>query len=76
MKIVMTPNPYRDKQFRVAEQAKNILEQEERPKPIAAPVIPFVIGAKAAKGITGLPGKISRTYLKKAANFLSSAKGE
>ena len=28
MKIVMTPNPYRDKQFRVAEQAKNILEQE------------------------------------------------
>ncbi|MBT9766562.1 MAG: glycosyltransferase family 4 protein [Anaerotignum faecicola] len=55
---------------------QNILEQEERPKPIAAPVIPFVIGAKAAKGITGLPGKISRTYLKKAANFLSSAKGE
>lgn len=28
MKIVMTPNPYRDKQFRVAEQAKEILEQE------------------------------------------------
>lgn len=28
MKIIMTPNPYRDKQFRVAEQAKNILEQE------------------------------------------------
>ena len=28
MKIVMTPNPYRDKQFRVAEQARNILEQE------------------------------------------------
>ena len=55
---------------------QNILEQEERPKPIAAPVIPFVIGAKAAKSITGLPGKISRTYLKKAANFLSSAKGE
>ena len=48
---------------------QNILEQEERPKPIAAPVIPFVIGAKAPKGITGLPGKISRTYLKKAANF-------
>lgn len=36
---------------------QNILEQEERPKPIAAPVIPFVIGAKAAKGITGCPGR-------------------
>lgn len=28
MKIVMTPNPYRDKQFKVAEQAKKILEEE------------------------------------------------
>ena len=51
---------------------QNILEQEERPKPIAAPVIPLVIGAKAAKKITRLPGHLSRTYLKKAANFLSS----
>lgn len=28
MKIVLTPNPYRDKQFRVALQAKQILEEE------------------------------------------------
>lgn len=28
MKIVMTPNPYRDKQFKVVEQAKKILESE------------------------------------------------
>ena len=28
MKVVMTPNPYRDKQFRVAEQAQSILEAE------------------------------------------------
>lgn len=28
MKVVMTPNPYRDKQFRAAEQARRILEEE------------------------------------------------
>lgn len=28
MKIVLTPNPYRDKQFKVVEQAKKILESE------------------------------------------------
>ena len=26
MKIVLTPNPYRDKQFRTVQQAKKILE--------------------------------------------------
>ena len=28
MKIILTPNPYRDKQFRIVEQAKSILENE------------------------------------------------
>ncbi len=28
MKIILTPNPYRDKQFRIVEQAKSILESE------------------------------------------------
>ena len=28
MKFILTPNPYRDKQFRVAQQAKKILEEE------------------------------------------------
>ena len=36
---------------------QNILEQEERPKPIAAPVIPFVIGASAPRALQGCPGR-------------------
>lgn len=53
---------------------QNILEQGERPKRIAAPVIPLVIGAKAAKGITRIPGRLSRSSLKRAAAFLSFSK--
>lgn len=37
-----------------------ILESGEHPKKIAAPIIPFVIGVKAAKGITRLPRRLLR----------------
>lgn len=53
---------------------QNILESGERPKRIAAPAIPLVIGVKAAKGITKLPRKLVRSSRKKAAAFLSPPK--
>ena len=53
---------------------ENILENGERPKRIAAPAIPLVIGVKAAKGITKLPYKLVRNSRKKAASFLSAPK--
>ena len=55
---------------------ENILENGERPKRIAAPAIPLVIGVKAAKGITKLPYKLVRSSRKKAASFLSASKEE
>ncbi len=55
---------------------ENILENGERPKRIAAPAIPLVIGVKAAKGITKLPYKLVSSSRKKAASFLSASKEE
>lgn len=53
---------------------QNILESGERPKRIAAPAIPLVIGVKAAKGITKLPRKLVHSSRKKAAALLSTQK--
>lgn len=53
---------------------QSILESGERPKRIAAPVIPLVIGVKAAKGITKLPYKLVRHSERKAAAWLLSHK--
>lgn len=53
---------------------QRILESGERPVRIAAPVIPLVIGAKAAKGITKIPLKLVRTSRRKAAALLSTTK--
>ncbi|MGN1230460.1 MAG: glycosyltransferase family 4 protein [Anaerotignum sp.] len=53
---------------------QNILESGERPKRIAAPAIPLVIGVKAAKGITKLPLKLVHSSRKKAAALLSPPK--
>ncbi|MBQ7758385.1 glycosyltransferase family 4 protein [Anaerotignum sp.] len=53
---------------------QRILESGERPVRIAAPAIPLVIGAKAAKGITKIPLKLVRTSRRKAAALLSTTK--
>ena len=53
---------------------RNILESGERPVRIAAPAIPLVIGAKAAKGITKIPLKLVRTSRRKAAALLFTTK--
>lgn len=37
---------------------QNILDSGERPKKVAAPALPLLLGAKAIKGITRLPGKL------------------
>lgn len=39
---------------------QNILDSGERPKRISAPIIPLVIGVKAAKGITRIPLRVAR----------------
>lgn len=46
---------------------QEILESGERPKKIAAPVIPLVLGAKAVKSITRLPRKLVSGSRKKVA---------
>lgn len=55
---------------------QSILESGERPKKIAAPMIPLVIGVKAAKGITKLPRKLIRSSRKKTAALLAPSKGK
>lgn len=53
---------------------ERILQSGERPKRIAAPAIPLVIGAKAAKGITKLPVKLVRRSLQKASAYSKTNK--
>ena len=53
---------------------QNILESGDRPKRIAAPAIPLVIGVKAARGITRIPLKLARSSRKKAASLFSLPK--
>ena len=53
---------------------QNVLSEGERPRRIAAPALPLVIGAKAIKGISKLPHKLVRHTRKKAAELHSSDK--
>ena len=53
---------------------QNILDSGERPQKIAAPIIPLVIGAKAAKNITKLPRKLVRRSHKAAAALFTASK--
>lgn len=53
----------------------DILQSGERPQKIAAPIIPLVIGVKAAKGITKLPAKLVRRSYQKTAQLLHLSSG-
>lgn len=53
---------------------QNILDSGERPKRISAPVIPLVIGAKAAKGITRIPLKVARRSHKMVNHLFAAQK--
>ncbi len=53
---------------------QNILDSGERPQKIAAPIIPLVIGAKAAKNITKLPRKLVRRSHKAATALFTASK--
>ncbi len=53
---------------------QNILDSGERPRKIAAPALPLVMGVKAVKGITKIPRKLAHHSHQRAAELLSSAK--
>lgn len=53
---------------------QNILDSGERPKRISAPVIPLVIGAKAAKGITRIPLRVARRSHKMVNHLFTASK--
>ena len=53
---------------------QKILDSGERPKRISAPVIPLVIGAKAAKGITKIPRMMARRSHKVANHLFAASK--
>lgn len=53
---------------------QDILDSGERPKKIAAPALPLVMGVKAVKGMTKIPRKLVRHSRKKAAELLSPPK--
>ncbi len=52
----------------------DILNSGERPRKIAAPALPLVMGVKAVKGITHIPRKLVRHSHQKAAELLSGTK--
>ncbi len=52
----------------------DILNRGDRPRRIAAPALPLVMGVKAVKGITHIPRRLVRHSHRKAAELLSSAK--
>ena len=53
---------------------QGILDSGERPRKIAAPALPLVMGVKAVKGMTKIPRKLVRRSRKKAAELLSAPK--
>ncbi|MBR4014699.1 MAG: glycosyltransferase family 4 protein [Anaerotignum sp.] len=53
---------------------QNILDSGEHPRKIATPIIPLVIGAKAAKGITKIPRKLVRRSRKAASELFAASK--
>ncbi len=53
---------------------QKILDSGERPKRISAPVIPLVIGAKAAKGITKIPRMMARRSHNVANHLFAASK--
>ncbi|WP_458398301.1 glycosyltransferase family 4 protein [Anaerotignum sp.] len=53
---------------------QGILDSGERPRKIAAPALPLIMGVKAVKGITKIPRKLVRHSHQKAAELLSSVK--
>ena len=55
---------------------QNILDSGERPKKIAAPALPLLLGVKAIKGITGLPLRLVHHSQQKAAEYLLPSKGK
>ena len=53
---------------------QGILDSGERPRKIAAPALPLVMGVKAVKGMTKIPRKLVRHSRKRAAELLSAPK--
>lgn len=53
---------------------QGILDSGERPRKIAAPALPLIMGVKAVKGITKIPRKLVHHSHQKAAELLSSVK--
>lgn len=53
---------------------QGILDSGERPRKIAAPALPLIMGVKAVKGITKIPRKLVHHSHQKAAALLSSVK--
>lgn len=53
---------------------QGILDNGDRPRKIAAPALPLVMGVKAVKGISKIPRKLVRHSHRKAAELLSSPK--
>ena len=53
---------------------QGILDSGERPRKIAAPALPLIMGVKAVKGITKIPRKLDHHSHQKAAELLSSVK--
>lgn len=53
---------------------QSILDSGERPRKIAAPALPLVMGVKAVKGISKIPRKLAHHSHQKAVELLSSNK--
>ena len=53
---------------------QGILDSGERPRKIAAPALPLIMGVKAVKGITKIPRQLVHHSHQKAAELLSSVK--